>query len=148
MYHMFNHYIIAEMALATLQSQPVDGVSPPWCMILSHSPTLDSALPTGSRWAQRVIKTAWSGDLKPGATAQSVFKWFRSVGPLVSARTNMYMGSSEFATVVEYWDIAHSDIAGFKLNQVHKELHHVPKFNSVGFDPCSLRCSVSLTLVH
>lgn len=136
------------MALATLQGEPVDGVNPPWSLVLSHSPTLESALPTCRRWPQRVVPDLLPGQMWPGAiTSQAIFRWFRSVGPLVSVRINMSMGNSQNATVIEYWNKAHSDIAGAAPNLVHSAILYsiprIPRLTLRFFDPCTVRCSVS-----
>ncbi|KAI0793063.1 hypothetical protein BC629DRAFT_1508739 [Irpex lacteus] len=145
----FANLFEAEMALATLQGETVDGVDPPWALALSHSPTLESVLPTGRRWPQRVIPNVLPGDTWPGmTTAQTIFRWFRSVGPLVSVRMNMAMGNSQNATVIEYWNKAHSDIAGAAPNLVHSAMldsvPRVPRLTLRFFDLCSVRCSGAL----
>ena len=135
------------MALATLQGVTVAGT---WQMMLSHSPTIEQSEPTGPRKALFVLKYGRAGNIREDLTPQMVFKWFRSIGPLVSVRTNATMGDSRFATVIEYWDSNDAEVARAKTNSIHKALQNLPAFDLQFFDPLTLRCSVrhhQLTIV-
>ncbi len=59
----------------------------------------------------------------------------------------MVMGNSESATVIEYWDKAHSEIAALQQNLVHTDIYLAPRFSLPFFDPCSLRCLVRVSKV-
>lgn len=78
--------------------------------------------------------------------SQIAFKWFRPLGPLVSVRANMSIGNLQSDIVIEYWDKAHSDIASSEPNLIHRlgDGYYIPTLKLRFFDPCSLRCSVSL----
>ncbi len=141
-YWLFAEVDLAEMALATLQGQSVPDIYPPWSMILSHSPTLDSASPNGPRYPLYVFKGSSPANIMEGSSAQMVFRWFRSVGPLVSARSDVTMGKLQVATTIEYWNSIHGEIARFKTNNIHEDLQQLPRFGLRFYSPCSLRCSV------
>lgn len=51
------------------------------------------------------------------------------------------MGNSQLATVIEYWDSVHAEIARAKINDIHEDLQALPIFG-LRYNPCSLLCSV------
>lgn len=119
----------AEMALATLQGVPVPNVRPPWVLMLSHSASLDSALPTEPLCAQ-FVKAGASGGIHGLhlATTQQIFRWFRAAGPLVSVRTNLDVGYSHRTCVLEYWHAEDADFARRRCHGFHATLRKMEPF--------------------
>ncbi|KIP03989.1 hypothetical protein PHLGIDRAFT_494959 [Phlebiopsis gigantea 11061_1 CR5-6] len=87
----FSDIYHAEMALATLNGLPVPDMDPPWNLALSHTDSLENALPTEPLCAQFVKVPGGTHPLL-NASAQEAFEWFRSAGPLVAVRTNVNVG--------------------------------------------------------
>ena len=130
------------MALATLQDTVVTDVNPPWKMVLSHSPTLEPALPPQRIFSQYIRSNGIPHNPIEGSSPQTIFKWFRSVGPLVSVRTNVDIGYSQRAIVLEFWGATHAKLARGLKNKVHADLHSIPGFTLRTFDPYTLHCTV------
>ncbi|KAI0793089.1 hypothetical protein BC629DRAFT_347750 [Irpex lacteus] len=133
----------AEMALATMQGALVADHTPPWKMVLSHSPSLDHPTPSAPFFPQYLQTTP--AFFTPDLTPQLLFRWFRTAGPLVSVRMNVDVGSMKGTAVVEYWHESHANAARLKENALHTKTRTRPKFVLRTFDPCSLHCSVRRT---
>lgn len=136
--------ISAEMALATLQGAVMPGVNPPWTVSLSHSPNLESPEPRPyARLFPQFIKSATTPHpLLHGANPQTIFRWFRNAGPLVSVSMDVDVGHPERTTVIEYWDPEHANFARREKQAVHEDLSGSPAFTLRTFDPCNLYCAV------
>ena len=130
------------MALATLQDTVVTDVNPPWKMVLSHSPTLEPTLPPQRIFSQYIRSNGIPHNPIEGSSPQAMFKRFRSVGPLVSVRTNVDIGYSQRAIVLEYWYEDDAKLARKMKNTVHTDLKDLPDFSLRTFDPCNLYCTV------
>lgn len=133
----------AEMALATMQGALVTNHTPPWKMVLSHSPTLASSTPSVSIFSQ-YLQTC-PGFFTPDLTTQLLFRFFRPAGPLVRVRMNVNVGSQKCTAVVEYWNESHANTARLHQNALHNRMRSRPAFSLRTFDPCSLHCSVRHT---
>ena len=130
------------MALATLNGLPIPHLDPPWNLQLSHSSSLDTALPTEALCAQFAKSSAKTHPLLE-ANAQDIFRWFRPVGPLVTVRADVDVGYPKRTCVIQYWDEKHAT-AAFKSPQgLHPDLLNMPQFVLRTFAPCSVFVSVS-----
>ncbi|KAI0698131.1 hypothetical protein BC835DRAFT_691327 [Cytidiella melzeri] len=136
----FHTVFLAEMALATLQGAVVANSGPPWTMVISHSPTLEPALPTHRIFPQ-FVKTYGTAGHIGDESPQTVFRWFRRAGPLVSVRTNVNVGYPERVIVVEYWNEDDANWARMEKNALHEGMQHRPAFILRTYDPCSLYCA-------
>ncbi|KIP03992.1 hypothetical protein PHLGIDRAFT_214018 [Phlebiopsis gigantea 11061_1 CR5-6] len=133
----FSDIYHAEMALATLNGLPVPNLDPPWNLVLSHSSSLESALPKEPLCAQFAKSPANTHPLSD-ASAQDVFRWFRPAGPLVTARADVDVGYPKRTCVIQYWDETHASSA-FKCPQgLHPALTSMPMFNLRTFAQCSV----------
>lgn len=132
------------MALATLQGCEILKSSSPWTMVLSHSPTLESAIPPSPLFPQFVKHNGTPLFMGKDTSPQAIFRWFRQAGPLVSVRTHVNVGYSSQAVVVQYWNEEHANKARMQKNALHAEMARYPAFEVRTFDPCNLYCAVSL----
>ncbi|KAI0088649.1 hypothetical protein BDY19DRAFT_178352 [Irpex rosettiformis] len=138
----FHCMLHAEMALATLRGAPISDVDPPCTMVLSHSPTGESALPDpSSRIFPQYLKADPEFFQDSKITLQLLFKWFRTAGPIVSIRTDVGVGKEEHRIVIEYWKEEHARLAHTKRNDLHKQLRKRSAFYLRTYDPYSLHCS-------
>ncbi|KAI0698135.1 hypothetical protein BC835DRAFT_691214 [Cytidiella melzeri] len=143
----FSSVFHAEMALATLQGTIVVNSGAPWKVVLSHSPTLQPALPPDCIFPQyvRTNSTGTPGPIGGEESPQTLFKWFRRAGPLVSVRKNVNMGYPQHAIVVEYWSERDASLAQSKTNALHEDMHHRPAFTLRTYDSRNLYCAASHT---
>ncbi|EKM49815.1 uncharacterized protein PHACADRAFT_214337 [Phanerochaete carnosa HHB-10118-sp] len=127
------------MALATMQGVTVPNVQPPWVLTLSHTASLDSALPRDPLCAQ-FIKAGAAGGIHGLhlATAQQIFRWFRTAGPLVSVRTNVDVGYKHRTCVLEYWDEEDANYARLHCREFHFTLQRMEPFSLRTFAPHSV----------
>ena len=131
------------MALATLQGATVPGQSPPFALTLSHSPSLDAPYSSHRLLPQFVKGSASSYHTLYGASAQDLFSWFRSAGPLASVQANVKVGHAHPTCILEYWDEKHAQYARENCRMMHPELAQMKPFSLRTFDPSSLFCAVS-----
>ena len=129
------------MALATLNGLPVPNMDPPWTLMLSHSSSLESAFPKEPLCAQ-FVKVPSKDHVLLNATAQDVFCWFRSAGPLVTVQTNVDVGYPNRTCVVQYWDEEHALSALTKPRSLHHSFEAVSQFTLRSFAQCSVLGSV------
>jgi hypothetical protein len=130
------------MALVTLQGTFIPNVEPPFRMVLSHSPGLQSALPPLRLYNQYVKIDGLPASIMESATCQQIFKWFRPAGPLVSVRKDVNIGYQQRATVLEYWRSEYANAARTKKNALHEDMQNMPAFTLRTFDPSNLYCAV------
>lgn len=130
------------MALATLQDAVVPAVTPIWRLSLSHSPDLVNVLPHWHEplFPQFIKNVNTPYPLLHEASPQTLFKVFRDAGPLVSIRVGEDVGYAQSATVIEFWDDKHANVARNK-NPALQE--NIPPFTLRTFNPCKLYCAVS-----
>ena len=133
--------ISAEMALATLQGVIVPGFSPEFALRLSHSPTLEIASPQSPLFPQ-FIHSDVAGHPLRNASAQDVFRWFRSAGPLAEVRVGLNVGRRGPVCSVQYWDEDHAKYARSNCRTLHMVLEAMPAFALRTYDPCNLYCAV------
>ena len=131
----------AEMALATLNGLPVPNTDPPWVLTLSHSSSLESAFPKKPLCAQ-FVKAPSKSHVLLNATAQDIFRWFRSAGPLVMIQTNVDVGYPNRTCVVQYWNEEHALTALTKPRSLHSIFTDLPQFTLRTFAQCSVLGSV------
>ena len=134
------------MALATLQDTIVPDISPPARLRLSHSPNHDPPYPTVRILRQFARSAATPHPLLYSSSIQTLFRWFRSAGPLVSIAKDVDIGYPETVISLEYWYGEHANAARIRENQVHSELSSSPEFTLRTYDPCNLYCAVSGTI--
>ncbi|KAI0094094.1 hypothetical protein BDY19DRAFT_920801 [Irpex rosettiformis] len=130
----------AEMALATLQGQPFAYLNPPVTMVLSHSPTLEEAMPSNRLFPQ-YVKADPDFFLGEPVTAQLAFRYFRNAGPIASLRVDVDIGDQQRTVTIEYFKEEHAKKARQRKNNLHSKLRSRPKFTLTTYDPCSLHCS-------
>ncbi|KAF8221063.1 hypothetical protein L208DRAFT_1426715 [Tricholoma matsutake] len=88
----------AEKALATLQSRPLPGLTPPVPLVLSPYPPTSPPTPLPPPSAlPRLVK-----HLIPGFTDSQLYDLFRPFGALASARTQTHFGAD--TGIVEFWN--------------------------------------------
>ncbi|KIP03988.1 hypothetical protein PHLGIDRAFT_213976 [Phlebiopsis gigantea 11061_1 CR5-6] len=133
----FSDVYHAEMALATLNGVPVPNMDPPWNLTLSHTASLANALPTEPLCAQFVKASAGIHALRQ-STAQDVFRWFRSAGPLVMVRTDVDVGYPQRTCMVQYWHETHASSALHHPRDLHIVLQKMPAFVLRTFAQCSV----------
>ncbi|KAI0345574.1 hypothetical protein BDW22DRAFT_887667 [Trametopsis cervina] len=131
----------AEMALATLQGAIVPNLDPPWKMALSHSPDFQSSTPQRRLFSQMVKSDTHPHPLVHGASLQTIFRWFRNAGPLVSVESTVVPGYPSPMVVIEYWEEEHANHARVQKKAIHPELLASPSFNLRTFDPANLYCA-------
>jgi hypothetical protein len=129
------------MALATLQGTIVPETNPPFALRLSHSPMLLSAAPPSPLFPQFVYSDHQRHPLL-SASAQDLFKWFRSAGPLAEVRINVDVGRQGLVCVVQYWDEGHAKYAQKNCCKLHTALEAMPAFTLRTYNPCDLYCGV------
>lgn len=134
--------LTAEMALATLQGAIVPGVTPPFCLALSHSPSLEECLPEDRLFHQFVKCTTNTRHVLYDSSAQDVFSWFRSAGPLVSVRVNVNVGHAYATCVLEYWEDTHAQYARTHCRMMHPALAAMDHFSLRTYNPCTIFCTV------
>ncbi|KAI0698133.1 hypothetical protein BC835DRAFT_690706 [Cytidiella melzeri] len=140
----FSSVYLAEMALATLQGATVTGPNLlPWTMVISHSCTLEAAFPSHRIFPQfvRTDLNGTPGHIGAEEDPQTLFKWFRRAGPLVSVQTDVNVGYPQRAIVVEYWNEEHANLARIKKNALHEDMQHRPAFTLRTYDPHNLYCA-------
>lgn len=130
----------AELALATMQESVIQDAVSPWIMVLSHCPTLESAIPSALMYSQYL--QADPAFFSSEVTTQLLFRYFRTAGPLVSVRMNVEIGGGKRTATVEYWNELHANEARNARNALHKKMRNRPAFSMRTYDPRSLRCSV------
>ena len=131
------------MALVTLQDTTMDAAEPSTIFTLSHSPDLAKFLPERRLFPQFVQSDKADHPLRT-ATAQDVFRWFRSAGPLASVQTKADVGREHRTCVVEYWEEEHANYARVNCGSLAAEFKTMPAFSLRTYDPCNLYCAVSL----
>jgi hypothetical protein len=129
------------MALATLQGAIVPGTNPPFALQLSHSHLLLSTSPESPLFPQFVYADN-KEHLLFSASAQDLFKWFRSAGPLVEIRVNLDVGRQGLVCAVQYWDKGHAKYAQNNCCKLHMVLEAMSPFTLRTYDPHNLYCSV------
>ncbi|KAL0959659.1 hypothetical protein HGRIS_011360 [Hohenbuehelia grisea] len=88
----------AEKALATLQSRPIPGLSPPVLVVLSPYPSTDPPTPLPPPSAvPRLVK-----HLPVGFTDSQLYDLFRPFGALAAVRTNAGFGPD--TGMIEFWN--------------------------------------------
>jgi hypothetical protein len=132
---------LAEMALVTLQGAIVPETSPPFALKLSHSPMLPSPVPPFPLFPQ-FVHSDYRGHPLLSASAQDLFKWFRSAGPLAEIGINVDVGRQDPVCVVQYWDEDHARYAQINCRKLHMALEAMPAFTLRTYDPCNLYCAV------
>lgn len=130
------------MAFTTLQGAAMDAVEPPVIFILSHSPDLAKSSPEHRLLPQFVQSDKIYHPLR-SATAQQLFRWFRSAGPLASVQTDVDIGREHRTCVVEYWEEEHANHARLHCGSLTTEFKTMPAFSLRTYDPCNLYCTVS-----
>ncbi|KAI0088650.1 hypothetical protein BDY19DRAFT_178517 [Irpex rosettiformis] len=93
----------AEMALATLQGHIITRVNPVWEMVLSHSPTLESALPLSPLFPQFVKSNGSPLSMGNDTTPQTLFKWFSC--SILGRRTRKQSSRSKQRLACRYGEI-------------------------------------------
>jgi RNA recognition motif. (a.k.a. RRM, RBD, or RNP domain) len=92
------YFRIAEKALATLQSRPLPGLTPPVPLVLSPYPPTSPPTPLPPPSAlPRLVK-----HLIPGFIDSQLYDLFRPFGALASARTQTHFGPD--TGIVEFWN--------------------------------------------
>lgn len=129
------------MALATLQGSEIPGVSPPFILVLSHSPDLESALPSHRLFPQFIHADKPEHPIR-NASAQDIFRWFRPAGPLVSVHVDVGIGRERRTAAVEYWDEGHANYARFNCKTLNATLKVMPALSLRTFNPLNLYCAV------
>jgi hypothetical protein len=109
------------MALATLQGMIVPETNPPLALTLSHSHVLLSAAPPSPLFPQFVYVTDMEHPLF-SASAQDIFKWFRSAGPLAEIHVNLDVNRRGLVCVLQYWDEDHAKYAQNNCCKLHTAL--------------------------
>lgn len=130
------------MALATLQGTAIPGLDPPASLVLSHSPTLARPSPLDRLFPQFISVDKPDHPIL-SANASDIFRWFRKAGPLVSVDVRVNIGREHLASVVEYWEEGHADVARLNRRILHTDLERMPPFTLRTYDPCNLYCAVS-----
>lgn len=133
----------AEMALATLNGVPVPGLDPPWTLTLSHTSSLDSALPKEPLCAQ-YVKVPSGSHVLQRRSAQDIFRFFRVAGPLVLVQTNIDVGYPNPTCVVEYWEEEHALYALRNARTLHPTFLGMPTFVLRTFAQYSVLGTVSM----
>lgn len=135
------------MALATLQGTLVPG-GIPWTLTLSHTESLDGILPERPVCAQFVKTSATKivHDLKT-ASAQQLFRYFRSAGPLVFVHTDVDVGYKYRTCVLEYWNAEDAGYARMHCQWLHPAMGNMQPFMLSTFSPHSVMCTVSAPLI-
>jgi hypothetical protein len=131
----------AEMALATLQGTIIPETDPPFALKLTHSHMLQGAAPPFPLFPQFVYTDNKEHPLLH-VSAQDIFKWFRSAGPLAEIRVNLDVGRQGLVCAVQYWDEDHAKYAHMNCRKLHTALEAMPAFTLRTYDPCSLHCTV------
>lgn len=139
-----NNYTSAEMALATLQQRVVRGWGQraDWTLKLSHTSTLDSAIPD-EPLCRQYIKGDTSLIQIEDITSQDIFTWFRAAGPLVYAKDNVHVGQRYQTWVVQYWYEKDADFARQNYKRFHYKFKVHDSLSLRTFSPYSIVCRVS-----
>ncbi|GJE92581.1 RNA recognition motif domain-containing protein [Phanerochaete sordida] len=140
----FSSVYHAEMALATLHGTLLPSVEPPFVLRLSASDKEEETLPADPLLSQFVHSDIDDHPLHSW-TAQELFRYFRSAGPLVSVRTNVDIGRARRVCTVEYWDERHANYARLNAQRLGRELAPLeaplPPFSLRTYDPWKLYCT-------
>lgn len=139
-----SNYTSAEMALATLQQRFVRGWGQrtDWTLKLSHTSTLDSAIPD-EPLCRQYVKGDTSLIQIEDITSQDIFTWFREAGPLVYAKENVHVAQRYPTWVVQYWYEEDADFARQNYKRFHYKFRVHDSLSLCTFSPYSIVCRVS-----
>ncbi|GJE92592.1 hypothetical protein PsYK624_087470 [Phanerochaete sordida] len=132
----------AEMALATVQSLQIPGISPPCLLTISPTLTLVGILPP-KPIVVLYVKPSFSGPHTSlqAASAQQLFEYFRPAGPLALVHTDIDVGAERRTCAVEYWDLDDAQYAVNQRHSLHSALQRVPGYTLCPVYPYGVLCT-------